>query len=95
MSELQLFHANKTSIIVGYIVCFTACKFGQPINIVVCNDENVRTLLYLTCKTKEDYTWHYKNIQYGEYFIFKHTNYIIDSYKCIDDKTKLCLCTII
>lgn len=52
MSELQSFHANNTSIIVGHIVCFNACKFGQPIKIVVCNDENVRTLLYLPCKKK-------------------------------------------
>lgn len=96
MSELQSFHSNNTSVVIGYIVCFNASNFGQPINIVVCNDENIRTLLYLTCKTKDDYLWHYNNLQNGEYFIFRHTNKIIDSYKCIDNKVnKLCLCTII
>jgi hypothetical protein len=95
MSELQSFHANNTSIIVGYIVCFNVCKFGQPIRIVVCNDENVRTLLFLLCKKEEDYFTQYNNLQYGQYFIFRHTNYIIDSYKCVDHANNFCSCIII
>ena len=96
MSELQLFHANNVSSTAGYIVCFNACRFGEPIKIVVCDDLNKRTLLYLSCKTKDDYLQHYHRLQNGEYFTFRHTNNSIDTYKCIDNRiNKMCLCTII
>lgn len=95
MSELQSFNANNTTTIIGEIISFSAHDFTKPIKIIVLNNAtDDKNILFLPCKHKNEYMQHYNYCNNGSHFILRHTNGVIDNYKCIDDKMN-CLCTII